>query len=191
MIFMVFGLALFLGIHCVRIVADDFRTRAIARLGEGPWKGLYTLISLAGFALICYGYGLSRAEGGFLWHPPRWTYHLNALFTLVAFVLIAAAHVKGSAIKARLGHPMVLGVKFWAFGHLLSNGRIGDVVLFGAFLAWAVVDFISLRRRDRAAGRTYPALGASRDVIAVVAGVAAYAVFAFWLHPWLIGVRPF
>ena len=191
MILLLIGLVLFLGIHSIRVFADDFRTRTVERIGLNPWKGVYTLVSLAGFALICYGYGLSRAEGGFLWNPPRWTFHVNALFTLFAFILIAAAHVKGSLIKARVGHPMVLGVKFWAFGHLLSNGRIGDVVLFGAFFAWAVLDYVSLRRRDRAAGKTYPALGASRDAIAVVGGLVGYAVFAFWLHFVLIGVKPF
>jgi uncharacterized membrane protein len=191
MTYLLLGLILFLGVHSVRIFADDFRTRTIARIGLNPWKGIYTLLSLAGFALLCYGYGLTRAEGNFLWNPPRWTYHVNALLTLIAFILVAASHVKGNRIKARVGHPMVLGVKVWAFAHLLSNGRAGDVVLFGAFLAWAVVDFIASRKRDRAAGTMYPVLGASRDAIVIVAGVVSYVVFAFWLHFWLIGVKPF
>ena len=191
MTYLILGLILFLGIHSLRIVADDFRTRTVARIGLNPWKGIYTIVSLAGFALICYGYGLSRGEPGMVWMPPRWTNHVAALLMLVAFICIAAAYVPGNRIKARVGHPMVLGVKVWAFAHLLCNGRTGDVVLFGAFLAWAVVDYVSLRRRDRAAGTVYATLGASRDTIAIVAGVAGYLVFALWLHLWLIGVKPF
>lgn len=141
--------------------------------------------------LICYGYGLSRGEPGMLWVPPRWTNHVAALLMLLAFILVAAAYVPGNRIKARVGHPMVLGVKVWAFAHLLANGRTGDVLLFGAFLAWAVAAYISSRRRDRAAGTVVVTLGASRDVIAIVAGVAGYLVFALWLHLWLIGVKPF
>ena len=189
MAYLILGLILFLGAHSVRIFADGFRTRTIERIGLNPWKGLYTLVSLAGFALLCYGYGLSRGEPGVIWNPPAWTRHATALFTLVAFILIAAAYVPGNRIKARVGHPMVAGVKVWAFAHLLSNGRTGDVVLFGAFLAWAVADYLASRRRDRAAGRVYPVHGASRDVIVIVGGIVGYGVFAFWLHFWLIGVR--
>ena len=191
MTYLILGLILFLGIHSVRIFADGFRTRTIERIGLNPWKGLYTLVSLAGFALLCYGYGLSRDEPGVIWNPPAWTRHATALLTLVSFILLTAAYVPGNHIKARVGHPMVLGVKVWAFAHLLSNGRTGDVVLFGAFLAWAVADYIASRRRDRAAATVYPVLGASREVIVVVGGIVAYAVFAFWLHFRLIGVRVF
>lgn len=191
MTLLLLGLILFLGVHSVRIFADGFRTSMVAKIGLNPWKGIYTVLSLVGFVLIVNGYAASRAEGGFLWNPPRWTFHVTALLTLFSFILIAAAHVKGNRIKARLGHPMVMGVKVWAFAHLLSNGRVGDVVLFGAFLAWAVADYISARRRDRAAGTVYPVLGISRDIIAIVGGLVAYVVFAFWLHFWLIGVKPF
>ena len=191
MIFLILGLILFLGIHSVRIFADGFRTITIAKIGLNPWKGIYTVLSLVGFALIVYGYGQTRVEGGFLWNPPRWTNHVTALLTLFSFIFVAAAYVPGTRIKARLGHPMVMGVKVWAFAHLLSNGRVGDVVLFGAFLAWAVADYISARRRDRAAGTVYVTLGISRDIIAIVGGLVAYVAFAFWLHFWLIGVKPF
>ena len=191
MTYLILGLILFLGLHSIRIVADSFRASTVARIGLNPWKGVYTIVSLAGFALICYGYGLSRGEPGMLWVPPRWTNHAAALLMLISFILIAAAYVPGNRIKARVGHPMVLGVKVWAFAHLLANGRIGDVVLFGAFLAWAVADYVSLRRRDRAAGTVVVTLGASRDIIAIVAGVAGYLVFALWLHLRLIGVKPF
>ena len=191
MAYLILGLILFLGAHSVRIFADGFRTRTIERIGPNPWKGLYTLVSLAGFALLCYGYGLSRGEPAVIWNPPAWTRHVTALFMLISFILLAAAYVKGNRIKARVGHPMVLGVKVWAFAHLLSNGRTGDVVLFGAFLAWAVADYISSRRRDRAAGTVYITLGASRDAIVIGAGIVGYVVFALGLHLWLIGVKPF
>ena len=191
MTYLILGLIIFLGIHAVRICADGFRTRTIERIGLKPWKGIYALLSLAGFVLLVYGYGLSRAEGEFLWNPPRWTYHVTALLMLFSFILVVAAYVPGTRIKASIGHPMVMGVKVWAFAHLLSNGRVGDVVLFGAFLAWAVADYVAARRRDRAAGTVYVSLGASRDVIAVVGGLVGYVVFAFWLHFWLIGVKPF
>lgn len=191
MAWLIAGLVVFLGAHSVRIVADGWRSRRIAAMGEGPWKGLFSVVSLAGFVLIVWGYGQTRIDPVELWQPPRWTAHATALLTLLAFVLIAAANVPGNHFKQVLGHPMVAGVKLWAFAHLLSNGRSGDVVLFGAILVWAIVDFASARRRDRAAGRRYPEGRAGKDVAAVVAGVAVWAVFAFLLHGPLIGVRPF
>ena len=187
---LILGLVLFLGMHSVRIVANDWRGRQLARFGEKGWKGLYTLVSIAGFALIIWGFGLARQQPVLLYVPPMWLRHLNALFTLLAFILVVAAYVPGNHFKAKLGHPMLAGVKTWAFGHLLATGMLHDVVLFCAFLLWAVVDFISARRRDRAAGVVYPAGTAKGDLIAVVAGVVAWALFAFWLHGWLIGVKP-
>jgi len=191
MTYLILGLILFLGVHSTRIVADGARTRAIERMGANAWKGLYALISLAGFALIVWGYGLSRAEGGFLWNPPVWTRHVTALLMLVSFILLAAAYVPGNSIKAAVGHPMAAGVKIWAFAHLLSNGRLGDIVLFGAFLVWAVASFTAARRRDRAAGVVYPSRGAMPTLAACGAGLALYLGFVFGLHMWLIGVRPY
>jgi len=187
---LVLGLLIFLGAHSVRIVADGWRSAQLARLGEARWKGLFSLASAAGFALIVWGYGLTREAPLELWSPPAWTRHLASLLSLLAFVLIAAAYVPGNRIRAAVGHPMVAGVKLWALGHLLANGRLGDVVLFGAFLLWAVLDFRSARRRDRAAGVTRGGSGA-RAGVAVVAGLVVGAVFAIWLHAPLIGVRPF
>ncbi len=187
---LILGLLIFLGAHSVRIVADNWRGRQIARLGEMRWKGLFTLVSLAGFALLCWGYGQTRAAPLFLWNPPFWTYHVAALLTALAFILVAASYVPGSRIKAAVGHPMVAGVKVWAFAHLLANGRLGDVVLFGAFMVWAALDFRAARQRDRAAGTRYPVGPLARDAIAVAAGLAAWAVFTLFLHEWLIGVRP-
>jgi uncharacterized membrane protein len=190
MTLLILGLVLFLGSHSIRIFANDWRSRQIARLGEKGWKGLYTLVSIAGFALIIWGFGLARQQPVLLYVPPMWLRHLNALFTLIAFILVIAAYVPGNHFKAKLGHPMLAGVKTWAFGHLLATGMLHDVVLFGAFLLWAVVDFISARRRDRAAGVSYPAGTVKGDVIVLVAGIVTWAVFAFWLHGWLIGVKP-
>lgn len=191
MIVLVLGLVIFLGVHSVRIVADEWRGATLARVGEGTWKGVYSLLSVAGFVLIVWGYGLTRTAPVELWSPPVWTRHAASLLTLVAFVLLAAAYVPGTRIKAAVGHPMVVGTKVWAFSHLLANGRLADVVLFGAFLAWAVVLYAASRRRDRRLGIRYVAGPVSRDAIAVAVGVAAWFAFALWLHAWLIGVRPF
>jgi uncharacterized membrane protein len=188
---LIVGLIVFLGTHSVRIVADGWRTQQIARIGEKTWKAGYSLVSLAGFVLIVWGYGMARAEPVWLWAPPVWTRHLAALLTVPAFILLVAAYVPGTRIRAVVGHPMVVGVKVWAFAHLLANGTLADVLLFGAFLAWAVLDYAAARRRDRAAGIRYPAGLLARDIAAVVVGVVVWAAFALWLHAWLIGVRPF
>ena len=190
MTMLILGLALFLGIHSTRIIADDWRIRAMARIGEKPWKGLFALLSVVGFVLIVWGFGLARQQPVQLWAPPRSMRHLAALLTLVAFVLLAAAYVPRNAIKARLHHPMVLGVKVWALAHLLSNGNVAHVLLFGSFLVWAVFSFRAARQRDRAAHTVYPAGTMTGTVTAVLVGIAAWAVFAFWAHGLLIGVRP-
>ena len=191
MTILVLGLLIFLGVHSVRIFADPWRSAMRARLGEGAWKGLYSLVSLAGFALLIWGYGLARQTPLVLWTPPVGMRHLAALLTAIAFILIAAAYVPRNAIKAKLHHPMVLGVKTWALAHLLANGTLADVLLFGSFLAWAVVLFAASRRRDRVNGTVYPAGAASGTAITVAVGLLAWAAFAFWLHGMLIGVRPF
>ena len=188
---LVLGLVLFLGTHSVRVFADDWRAGVIRARGEGLWKGLYSLLSIAGFAAIVWGYGLTRTAPVELWSPPVWTRHLASLLTLVSFVLVAASYVPRTRIKAAVGHPMVLGVKTWALAHLLANGRLADVVLFGAFLAWSVVLYAASRRRDRRTGTRHIAGPATRDILAVVVGVGAWAAFAFWAHGALIGVRPF
>jgi uncharacterized membrane protein len=188
--YLVLGLVLFLGAHSVRIFADPWRRVQIARIGEGPWKGLYSLVSLIGLVLIIWGYGQARMNPVVLWHPPIWTRHLAAPLTLIAFVLIVAGNLPGTRIRAWIGSPMVLGVKIWAFAHLLANGTLASAVLFGSFLLWAVLDFASARRRDRAERTVYPHGSAGRDVMAVAIGVIAWVLFAFYLHGLLIGVRP-
>lgn len=187
---LILGLLIFLGAHSLRIFADGWRTRQIARLGEKRWKGLFALVSIIGFVLICWGFGLARQHPVLLYVPPMWLRHLNALFTLVAFVLFFSSRGPGNHFKEKLGHPQVLAVKVWAFGHLLATGMLHDVVLFGAFLLWGVVLFIVSRRRDRLAGTVYPAGSLKGDAAVVFIGVVVWAVFAFWLHLWLIGVNP-
>jgi uncharacterized membrane protein len=191
MTLLLLGLVLFLGVHSTRIVAEGWRAATIARVGEKPWKAIYSLLSIAGFVLLVIGYGAARQSPVVLFAPPVWTRHLAALLTIPAFVLLVAAYVPGNAIKRAIGHPMVAGVKVWALAHLLANGTLADVLLFGTFLAWAVLGFIAARRRDRAAGTTYPAGPGSRTAITVVVGLVAWAVFAFALHRPLIGVAPF
>jgi uncharacterized membrane protein len=191
MTFLILGLVLFLGVHSVRVVAEPWRTSVRARVGEGPWKLGYTVLSLAGLAVLVWGYGQARLSPTILWQPPIWTRHLAGLLTLLAFVLIAASQVPGNAIKARLRHPMVLGVKVWALAHLLANGTVASTVLFGSFLVWAVLSFRAARQRDRAAGTVYGAGRGGATALVIGGGVAAWAVFAFWAHGVLIGVRPF
>jgi uncharacterized membrane protein len=191
MAYLILGLIIFLGAHSVRIFAEDWRTRTIARVGHNTWKGVYSLVSIAGFVLLVWGYGQARATAGVLYQAPHFLYHVTSLLTLVSFVLWAAVYVPGNHIKAAVGHPMVAGVKVWAFAHLLSNGGVADVVLFGAFLAWSIPDYVAARKRDRAAGTRYPAGTAARTGVSVVAGVGAWVVFGLWLHGWLIGVNPF
>ena len=188
---LILGLVIFLGMHSTRIVADEARGRFIAQRGLNAWKGLYALVSIAGFVLIVWGYGQARLQPVVLWPSPAWTRHLAALLTIPAFVLLVAAYVPRNAIKARLHHPMVLGVKVWALAHLLANNTLADLLLFGGFLAWAVASFTAARKRDNAAGVVYLRGHAGPTVAVVVAGGAAWAGFAFWAHAAWIGVRPF
>ncbi len=185
------GLILFLGVHSTRIVADPWRTAMLAKLGEGGWKGAYALASVAGLTLIVIGYGQARLAPVDLWMPPLWTRHAASALLLPAFILLTAAYVPGNAIRSRLGHPMVLGTKVWALAHLLANGRLADLLLFGGFLLWSVLAFRSARARDRAAGLIRPAGRAVSTVITLVVGLVAWAVFAMFLHLPLMGVRPF
>ncbi len=191
MMYLIAGLVLFLGVHSTRVFANDWRNQTLARMGEKPFKGVYSLLSLAGFVLLVWGYGQARQLGVMLWNPPTAMRHLAALLTLVSFVLLAATYVPRNQIKAKLHHPMVLGVKVWALAHLLANGSLADTVLFGSFLLWAVVLFAASRKRDRREQTVYPAGTASMTIVTVVAGLAFWAAFALWLHRLLIGVSPF
>ncbi|WP_294766808.1 NnrU family protein [uncultured Rhodoferax sp.] len=184
------GLLIFLGVHSLRIVSEDSRTHLRARFGEAAYKGVYTLASLIGFALIVWGFGVARENPVQLWNPPEGMRHLAAGLTLVAFVLLTAAYVPRNGIKARLHHPMVLGVKVWALAHLLATGALAQALLFGSFLLWAVLCFRAARQRDRAAATVYAAGTLLSTGLTAVLGIAAWAVFAFFLHGWLIGIRP-
>jgi uncharacterized membrane protein len=187
---LVLGLVIFLGVHSVRIFAESWRTRQIARMGEKPWKGAYSVASAVGLALIIWGYGIARRDPVPLWTPPVWAPHLAGLLTLLAFILFLAAYIPANHFKAWVRHPMALSVGLWAFAHLLANGTLNAVVLFAAFLVWSVLDYLAARRRDLALGVDYPDGTMGKDAITVVGGAVAWVVFAFWLHGWWIGVRP-
>ena len=189
--YLVAGLFVFLGVHSLRIFAEGWRTRALQRATEGSYKGLYSLVSVLGLALIIYGFGVARETPIMLWVPPVGMRHAASLLTLAAFILLAAAYVPRNSIKARVHHPMVLGVKAWALAHLLSNGSVAHLVLFGAFLAWGVANFIAARKRDRVLATQYPPGTVTSTAVTVVVGVLVWAAFAFKLHGLLIGIRPF
>jgi uncharacterized membrane protein len=191
MTIMIVGLVIFLGMHSIRIYADDWRSAMRTRYGEQAWKGGYALVSLAGFVLVVWGYGLARQAPLVVWVPPTAMRHVAALLTAISFVLLAATYVPRNGIKTALHHPMVLGVLVWALAHLLANGTLADLLLFGSFLVWAIFSFGAARKRDRTEQIQYPAGTTVGTAAAVASGIAAWAVFAFWLHGLLIGVRPF
>jgi uncharacterized membrane protein len=187
MALLIAGLIVFLGVHSIAIVAPAVRASLLARLGEGGWKGLYSVVALAGFVLVVYGFGQARMSPTVLYTPPHWLRHVTFLLMLPVFPLLLAAYLPGR-IKTAAKHPMLAAVKFWALAHLLSNGRLADVLLFGGFLAWAVLDRISLKRRTQVL-RTAPP-GRLNDAIAVVGGLALYVFFILWAHLHLFGVSP-
>jgi uncharacterized membrane protein len=191
MTLLILGLILFLATHSLRIAAPDWRQRQIARLGVMPWRGLISLASLAALLLIIWGFRQAGAEPITLYRPPLWLKHLAIALTLPAFLLLAAAFVPGNSLKARFGHPMVLGVKIWAFAHLLANGAAHHLLLFGTLLLWSAVSFASARRQDRRQGLTRQLGEVRRNLFVLIAGLAAWALVALLLHGWVIGVRPF
>jgi uncharacterized membrane protein len=188
MAMLIIGLALFLGVHSLGFGAPDLRARAVAKLGEGGWKGLYAVIAVAGFVLIVRGFALAREAPVVLYAPPVWLRHVAFLLMLPVFPLILAAYLPGR-IKAATKHPMLAAVKFWALAHLLANGTLADVLLFGGFLAWAVADRISFKRRPPQRIHTAPARPLN-DVLAIILGLVLYAVFIGWAHVRLFGVSP-
>ena len=191
MLVLVVGLMIFLGVHSVSIVAPGWRAATLARLGERPWKGLYSLASAVGLALIVVGYGMARRDPVVLYTPPAALRHLALVVMLPVFPLLFAAYLPGR-IRAAAKHPFLVAVKLWAVAHLLANGTLADVLLFGAFLAWAVADRISVKRRSADEAHEVPAAppGAANDAIALIGGLAVYAVFIVWAHRWIIGVSP-
>jgi len=191
MLVLVVGLVIFLGVHSVSIVASGWRAATVARLGEGPWKGIYSLVSAVGLVLIVVGFGMARREPVVLYTPPAALRHLALVVMLPVFPLLFAAYLPGR-IRAAAKHPFLVAVKLWAFAHLLANGTLADVLLFGAFLAWAVADRISVKRRPAAQTHEVPAAPARpmNDAIALVGGLVVYAVLVLWAHRWIVGVSP-
>jgi len=188
---LVLGLALFLGMHAIRVPGEQRRSGMIARMGKDKYRMVFTLTSIAGLVLIVYGYGQARLDPVFLWSPPVFTRHLAALLMLVSMVLLAAAFVPMNHLKAKLAHPMTLSVKVWALAHLIANGTLADLLLFGSFLVWAVMVFKSARRRASpmlVKGEEPTKVG---TLMTVIVGVLGWLVFAAWLHVRLIGVSPF
>lgn len=185
---LILGLVLFLAVHSISIINEPWRDRLAAKMGERSWQGLYSLASLIGFGLIVWGYGLARYDPVPLYLPPAWLRHIALLLLVPVFPLLLATYLPGR-IQTAVQHPTLAATKLWAFAHLLANGMLADVLLFGGFLAWAVADRISLKRRTP---RPVDGAPSSRwnDLIAVIGGLALYVAFVLWLHLWLIGVAP-
>ena len=205
MLSLIAGLVLFSGAHAMRLVSETAREGLVSRLGPLAYKGLISLVSLVGLVLVIKGYGIARADPVVLWSPWSGGRHIAALLSLIAFVLVVAAYVPRNTLRGRVGHPMVLGVKLWALGHLIANHTLADLVLFGSLLIWAVLSFRAARRRDAllrarpadataqsgTMGPTMTAPSRLADLAVIVIGIALYGAFAFHLHASLIGVRPF
>jgi uncharacterized membrane protein len=186
---LVLGLVIFIGTHSFVSLRGE-REKLVARIGEGRYKGLFSLASILGVVLIVYGFALHRRTGfTVLWYPPDFLRHLNDALMWPAFVFFVAAYVPGN-IKRALRHPMLVGVKLWAFGHLLSNGDLGGIVLFGSILGWAVYDRISLKTRTDPGGPPIPVGGWRNDAVAIVVGTLIYLAVGFVVHP-LLGVPVF
>ena len=200
MALLILGLVLFLGAHSTRIFAENWRQAILERLGEKAYKGVYTLVSLLGFGLMVFGFDQVRWDSPLLWAPPVWVNHAAALLMLLSLVLLASAYTPRNAIKAKLHHPMVLSVKVWALAHLLANPRLADVVLFGAFLLWSVLNFRAARQRDRLAAASeqagegsaalQPEISISATWRAIGIGVVVWAFLLSRGHTWLFGVSP-
>jgi uncharacterized membrane protein len=187
---LILGLAVFIGTHVVT-TQRALRARIIDRVGEGPYKAIYSVASILGVILIGYGYARYRATGWIdLWYPPGWTRHVTVLLVWPAIICFAAAYSPGR-IKATLKHPMLVGTKLWAVAHLISNGDLGSIVLFGSILGWAVFDRITLKRRSDPGAPPIPVGGIQKDIVAVVVGTVIYLVLGFLFHPYVVGVPAF
>ncbi len=200
MTWLILGLVLFLGAHSTRLFADGWRTKTLEAWGEKPFKGVLALVSLMGFYGLIVGYAQVRMEPVVIWQPPIATRHISVLLMLFASILLVATYIPANHFKVRLGHPMVLSVKVWALAHLLANGNLADLVLFGTFLAWSVLNFKSARARDRAKAESQalvldesvqPTLPKTlATLIAIVVGAGLWALITFVLHAKVVGVSP-
>jgi len=186
----ILGLIVLLGVH-VFVTMRDRRAALVSRIGEWPYRGLFSLASIVGILLIAYGFAAYRAAGMItVWNPPAWTRHIVELLMWPASVMVAAAYIPGN-IKRVLKHPMLAGVKTWAFAHLCANGDLGGMILFGSVLAWAVYDRITLKHRTDPGGPPIPIGGTRNDIIAIVVGTIIYLALGFVFHPVVVGVPAF
>lgn len=191
MLFLILCLLIFFATHSIRLIAPGFRSRMIARMGEGSWKGVYAVVSILTILLVAYAFGEARQETGMLYYSPVWTSHIALTLMLFAMICLVASVLPAGHIAAKTKHPLVLALKIWALAHLLANGETSSVILFVAFLAWGVVMRIVLKRRARAGENVVRPFVSSRyDIMAVVLGVVLWAAFIWKLHEWLIGVQP-
>ncbi|MEL7430423.1 MAG: NnrU family protein [Pseudomonadota bacterium] len=185
MFLLILGLVVFLGIHSTRVFAPAFRERMIAERGERTWKLLYAVFSIIGFVLLIYGYGAARLDNVFFYSAPTWFAHILILLMIPVMILLVASQLPAGRIKKAVKNPMLLATKIWAIGHMAVNGDLASWLLFGTFLAWAVIVLISTKKR----GQTFPQeTSTMSDVLSVVVGLGAWFAFAFWLHEWLFGV---
>lgn len=187
---LILGLAVFFAPH-VFTTFRGARQAVIERVGEGTYKSVYSVISLIGLGLIVYGYARYRATGWIdVWYPPAWTRHVTVALVWPAIIMVVAAYSPGR-IKTALKHPMLAGIKLWAFAHLISNGDLGSIVLFGSFLAYAVFDRITLKHRTDPGAPPIPVGGVRNDTIAVIGGTVLYLLLGWLFHPYVIGVPAF
>ncbi|MES5098832.1 NnrU family protein [Agrobacterium sp. BA1120] len=191
MLLLLICLLLFFVTHSLRFIAPGIRAGMISRLGEGPFKGIYSVVSIIVILLVAYAFGQARRVTGMLYDPPIWMSHIAVTLMLFAMICLVASCLPAGHIVAKTKHPLILALKIWAFSHLLANGETSSVILFASFLAWGVVMRILLKRRARAGEVvTRPFVSARYDIIAVVLGVLLWAAFIWKLHEWLIGVQP-
>jgi uncharacterized membrane protein len=187
MLLLIVGLVLFLGIHSVRILAPDWREAQLVKLGEGRWKGLYSVVSLAGFVLLIWGFGRAVPVAPLLYEPPVWMKHITLGLMLLAMISLMVYILPPGRLKPVLKHPMLVAIMIWGFAHLLANGDLASLLLFGSFLVWAVADRIAVGRL----GDPVPAAGPLQwDIAAIASGALLYVLFVWKLHAWLFGVSP-
>jgi uncharacterized membrane protein len=185
MLILILGIVVFLGVHSLRMIAPQWREAQIASMGEGGFRAGYSIASILGFILLVWGFSIARTDAPILYSPPTWMAHVTILLMAIAFVSLAVSLFPAGRIKPILKHPMLLSVKIWAFAHLLANGDLASLLLFGSLLAWAVWDRIAVKRR----GAPIPAPGPVKwDIAAVLTGFVLWALFIWKLHEWLIGV---